>query len=177
MCLPSDRSIRRCGAFRTSGLRHALPIARRACAARFQTAIRACAVRFHAPIYASTTSLQIALQACAACLQTTSRASAVAFHAAIRAGAHAGKPRAGHAPLAFRSRAGHPALRFTQRFGQEPHELIKQGIVLRATGLPPNGLAFSCRERAGKTVKIRTISRAKRSAAMPGWAAIVSTAF
>ena len=38
----------------------------------------------------------------------------------------------------------------------------------------PNGLAFSCRERAGKAFKIRPISRAKRSAAMPGWAARVS---
>src|SRR5690349_18025745 len=39
-------------------------------------------------------------------------------------------------------------------------------------GLPPNGLAFSCRERAAQDhVQKATISRAKRSAAMPGWAA------
>jgi len=35
----------------------------------------------------------------------------------------------------------------------------------------PNGLAFSCRERAAQgEFKNRTISRAKRSAAMPCWA-------
>jgi hypothetical protein len=38
--------------------------------------------------------------------------------------------------------------------------------------MPPNGLAFSCRERAGEAFKMPTISRAKRSAAMPGWAAM-----
>src|SRR5690349_7714782 len=35
--------------------------------------------------------------------------------------------------------------------------------------LPSNSLAFSCRERAGTTLQTPTISRAKRSAAMPGW--------
>src|SRR3954469_4765541 len=35
----------------------------------------------------------------------------------------------------------------------------------------PNGLAFSCRERMIPPLKMPTISRAKRSAAMPGWAA------
>jgi len=36
----------------------------------------------------------------------------------------------------------------------------------------PNGLAFSCRERAAQDhIKKATISRAKRSTAMPGWAA------
>ena len=36
----------------------------------------------------------------------------------------------------------------------------------------PNGLAFSCRERAAQDdAKKATISRAKRSAATPGWAA------
>jgi hypothetical protein len=36
---------------------------------------------------------------------------------------------------------------------------------------PPNGLAFSCRECAARdNPKKPTISRAKRSAAMPGWA-------
>jgi hypothetical protein len=35
---------------------------------------------------------------------------------------------------------------------------------------PPNGLAFSCRERAGKGSQKPTIARAQRSAAMPGWA-------
>jgi hypothetical protein len=34
----------------------------------------------------------------------------------------------------------------------------------------PNGLAFSCRERIRKALQNRRISRAKRSAAMPGWA-------
>jgi hypothetical protein len=39
------------------------------------------------------------------------------------------------------------------------------------TQVPPNGLAFSCRERAAQgEFKIRTISRAKRSTAMPCWA-------
>jgi hypothetical protein len=38
-------------------------------------------------------------------------------------------------------------------------------------GLRPNGLAFSCRERTARDhVQKATISRAKRSAAMPGWA-------
>ena len=35
----------------------------------------------------------------------------------------------------------------------------------------PNGLPISRRERATKTVKMPTISRAKRSAAWAGWAA------
>jgi hypothetical protein len=34
----------------------------------------------------------------------------------------------------------------------------------------PNGLAFSCRERAGTSFQKGTISRAKRSTATPGWA-------
>ncbi len=44
--------------------------------------------------------------------------------------------------------------------------------------LRPNGLALSCRERAAHNhVKIATISRAQRSAAMPGWAAIPTAGF
>src|SRR5215213_4764342 len=42
---------------------------------------------------------------------------------------------------------------------------IKYGRIV--DGERPNGMAFSCRERAGRSVKKRTISRAKRSAAMP----------
>jgi hypothetical protein len=43
----------------------------------------------------------------------------------------------------------------------------------RADHLPqrPNGLVFSCRERAGRCLQKRTISRAKRSAGTPCWAA------
>jgi hypothetical protein len=37
--------------------------------------------------------------------------------------------------------------------------------------LRPNGLPFSCRERAALSVKMRTISCAKRSAGTAGWAA------
>jgi hypothetical protein len=35
-----------------------------------------------------------------------------------------------------------------------------------------NGLAFSCRERAGRRLQKPTILRAKRSTAMPGWAPV-----
>ena len=42
---------------------------------------------------------------------------------------------------------------------------------------PPNGLAFSCRERTGNAFKNPMISRAKRSAAMPGWAVAQGIAF
>ncbi len=46
-------------------------------------------------------------------------------------------------------------------------------MAAEAMRLPPNGLAFSCGERAAwEHVKKATISRAKRSAAMPGWAAL-----
>ena len=39
-------------------------------------------------------------------------------------------------------------------------------------GMPPNGLAFSCRERAAQNgVKKPTILRAKRSTATPCWVA------
>src|SRR6266540_1043127 len=48
---------------------------------------------------------------------------------------------------------------------------LRQRIWYGCEWLPPNGLAFSCRERAAQDhVKIAPISRAKRSAAMPGWA-------
>jgi hypothetical protein len=36
--------------------------------------------------------------------------------------------------------------------------------LAQAFDVAPNGLAFSCRERTAETVKMRTISRAKRSA-------------
>ena len=39
--------------------------------------------------------------------------------------------------------------------------------------LRPNGLAFSCRSALGEAFKMPMISRAKRSAAMPGWAALL----
>src|SRR5438045_2501549 len=43
--------------------------------------------------------------------------------------------------------------------------------ILRSRMRRPNGLAFSCRERATQDVlKKGTISRAQRSAALPGWA-------
>jgi hypothetical protein len=67
---------------------------------------------------------------------------------------------------------GHAA-RLAQRAFHKPDSphLYPKGMT---NTLPrvPNGLAFSCGERAApESIKIGTISRAKRSAAMPGWTA------
>ncbi len=81
-----------------------------------------------------------------------------------------------HAPSYHHSipRTQHDAHRHNGRSHSRSTQTTKMGL---RTTLPqlPNGLAFSCRERAGRSCEKRTISRAKRSTAMPGWAATMES--
>ena len=62
-------------------------------------------------------------------------------------------------------------MRDHQRHGTRYTTIQKRAYRENGDELPANGLAFSCRERAGKAFKKPMISCAKRSAAMPGWTA------